>query len=567
MKTAAILYQREGYDTRVQRLMGRQAAGEGFLKALARHGKAESLYCFTRERTSFEAFQKQVRPWLSDSRQIRWIPASNSLALAEPGTLYRPDPLIGELAWQRRYTNQQAYSICGVTHTLASKGAMEGIGNLLIAPVQPWDAVICTSKAVKITIEQLLGNWAEYLGQRLGARPAITIKLPVIPLGVDCEAFLQEQEARETCSRLRQQLGIAPDDLVVLFVGRLIFHAKAHPVPMYLAVEQAAQKTNAKVHLIQAGWFEDQQQESAFKDTASQLSPNINHLFVDGRKPEIRQGIWSVADVFISLADNIQETFGLTPIEAMAAGLPVVVADWDGYKDTVRHEVDGFRIPTLIPPPGCGLDFAATYNDESLNYSTYVGHISLMTAVDVDACAEALAALFTQPELRQRLGENGRQRAQEVYDWSNVIAAYETLWQELSEIRTKATVNAPLTPGKPPYPLCDDPFRLLAHYPTQTLSQDLMLGLGAMAAPEKLQVLRSTWMTNFGADKRSPTPIIDTVLAAISQNGSLSVEEILHRFAGSEPAAMVYLARTLVYLLKFDVLRRVPESATEQTTF
>lgn len=567
MKTAAILYQREGYDTRVQRLMGRQAAGEGFLKALARHGKAESLYCFTRERKSFEAFQEQVRPWLSNSRQIRWIPASNPLALAEPGTLYRPDPLIGELAWQRRYTNQQAYSICGVTHTLASKGAMEGIGNLLIAPVQPWDAVICTSKAVKITIEQLLGDWAEYLGQRLGARPAIQVKLPVIPLGVDCEAFLQGQEARETRSRLRQQLGIAPDDLVVLFVGRLIFHAKAHPVPMYLAVERAAQKTNAKVHLIQAGWFEDQQQESAFKDTASQLSPTVNHLFIDGRKPEIRQGIWSVADVFISLAENIQETFGLTPIEAMAAGLPVVVTDWDGYKDTVRHEVDGFRIPTLIPPPGCGLDFAATYNDESLNYSTYVGHISLMTAVDVDACAEALAALFTQPELRQRLGENGRQRAQEVYDWSKVIAAYETLWQELSEIRTKVTANAPLTPGKPPYPLCDDPFRLLAHYPTQSLSQDLILGLGAMAAPEKLQVLRSTWMTNFGADKRSPTPIIDTVLGAISQDGSLSVEEILHRFAGSEPAARVYLARTLVYLLKFDVLRRVPESTTEQATF
>jgi glycosyltransferase involved in cell wall biosynthesis len=33
----------------------------------------------------------------------------------------------------------------------------------------------------------------------------------------------------------------------------------------------------------------------------------------------------------------------------MAAGIPVVVSDWDGYKDTVRDGVDGFRIPTFKP--------------------------------------------------------------------------------------------------------------------------------------------------------------------------------------------------------------------------
>ena len=557
MKTAAILYQPDGFETQGQRLMGRQAAGEGFLKALARHGKAESLYCSTKDKAGFEAFSQQVRPWLSNSRQIRWLPAGNPLALAEAGTLYRPDPLINELAWQRRFANQQAYSLCGITHTLASKGAMASIGDLLIAPIQPWDAVICTSRAVKTMVERLLGTWSEYLAVRLGAKPAVQFRLPVIPLGVDCEAFPQGQVAQETRSQLRQKLGIGPDDLVVLFVGRLIFNAKAHPVPMYLAMERAAQATNAKVHLIQAGWFEDEQQEVAFKNTASVFSPTVNHLFVDGRQPEIRQNIWSVADVFISLADNIQETFGLTPVEAMAAGLPVVVADWDGYKDTVRHELDGFRVPTLMPPPGCGLDFAANYHDDNLNYSTYVGHISLMTAVDVDACTEALTVLLTQPEVRQRLGENGRVRAREIYDWSVVIGAYEALWEELAEIRTKASVSAPVAPGKPPHPLCNDPFHLLSHYPTQSLGQDVVLGLGAMAAPEKLQALRTTWMTNFGADKRSPTAIIDQVLEAIAKEGSLKVADILQRFAGSELGAVVYLSRTLVYLLKFDVLRQV----------
>ena len=46
--------------------------------------------------------------------------------------------------------------------------------------------------------------------------------------------------------------------------------------------------------------------------------------------------LWAAADVFLSLVDNIQETFGITPLEAMAAGLPVVASDWDGYRYTMR---------------------------------------------------------------------------------------------------------------------------------------------------------------------------------------------------------------------------------------
>lgn len=556
-KTAAILYQRAGYDTNSQRLMGRQAASEGFLKAMSQSGTAESLYCYTRTRKEFEEFCQQVRPWLANGRSVRWVPAENPIALAEPGVLYRPDPMLSQLAWQRRYRHQSAYSLCGITHTLASKEVMAGLGDLLLAPIQPWDAVICTSMAVRTLVEQLLNDWADYLAQRVGARPGINFKLPVIPLGIDSAAFLQGQAAQAARQQLRRQLGIAEDELVVLFVGRLIFHAKAHPVPMYLAVEQAAHATTTKVHLVQAGWFEDQQQEAEFKQAAATFCPSVNAVFVDGRKPEIRQSIWAAADIFISLADNIQETFGLTPIEAMAAGLPVVVTDWNGYQETVRHEVDGFRIPTTLPPEGCSLDFAAHYFDDSLNYSTYVGHISLTTAVDIAACTQALTALFTQPELRQRLGESGRQRVREVYDWSVVIQAYEALWQEQAELQTAATVTAPLAPGQPAQPLCDDPCRLYAHYPTQQLNAEQLLELGAMAAPDRLQQLRQTWMVNFGADRRATPEVIDQVIAAIAEAGVLTVAAIMQQCGGTEPASRIRLLRTLVYLLKFNVLQFV----------
>lgn len=548
--TAAILYRRDGYDTSSKRLLGRQAAGEGFLKGLVQHGTAESLYCYAANSTEFGEFCKHIQPWMKRPRKVQWLPHSNPRVLAQAGTIYNPDPTISKLVWQRRFADQRAYSVCGVTHTIASMGVMQSIGDLLIAPVQPWDALICTSVAVKTAVQHLLNGWADYLAQRTGGQSSIQINLPIIPLGVDCNAFLQGSAARNSRSRWRQKLGIAQDDIVVLFVGRLCFYAKAHPVPMYLALEQAVQASGAKVHLIQAGWFEDQREESSFKDSAKVFCPSVNTIFLDGRQPEVRSAIWSLADIFISLVDNIQETFGLTPIEAMAAGLPVIVSDWNGYQESVRHEIDGLRIPTLMPPSSSGIDLASDYLGENLNYSSYIAHASMAATVDIGACAKALTTMMTNHELRQRMGENGQQHAREIYDWKVAIAAYESLWQELAEIRGAAVMSAPLQPDTPPHPLCDDPFRLFAHYPTTTLTNDLLLKLGPMAAPECLSEIRKTWITNFGAERRTPVATLDAILAAIESNPQ-SVETILNQHPEQNPRELL---RTLMYLLKFNVL-------------
>jgi alpha-maltose-1-phosphate synthase len=550
--TAAVFYKADGFETRGKRLLGRQAAGEGFLKALVQYGTAESLFCYTGSSNEFSEFCQRIQPWMKSQRQVQWIPSHSPQLLSQAGTIYRPDPLLSQQAWQRRFTDQNGYSICGVTHTIASIGVMEGIGDFLIAPLQPWDALICTSFAVKTAVERLLNTWADYLAQRTGGRPKIEFQLPIIPLGVDCDAFPQGNAAISTRDRLRQVLGIPQDEIVVLFVGRLCFYAKAHPVPMYLALEKAAQATKTKIHFVQAGWFEDEKEEASFKSSPQVFCPSVNCVFVDGRKPEIRSGIWSAADIFISLVDNIQETFGLTPIEAMAAGLPVIVSDWDGYQESVRHEIDGWKIPTLIPPPGSARDLAFAYLNESMNYSTYIAHTSMVTAVDIEAAANAIATLITNPELRQRIGENGKQRAREIYDWKVVIAAYENLWRELAEIRSTAALSVPIQPSQPPYPLCDDPFALFAHYPNAKLTRDLVFGLGSMATPEGLSELQKNWMTGFGAERRNTKTTLDTVLATFAKDGSQTLETILNKHPHIPPTE---LFRTLMYLLKFDVLR------------
>jgi len=240
---------------------------------------------------------------------------------------------------------------------------MDQIGALLTAPVEPWDALVCTSKAGKNAVLRVLSEWRDYQTARFRGTPPPLPQLPVIPLGVDAKAFAPGPDWERERTTWREKLGIGPDDVAALFVGRLSFHAKAHPLPAYLAPEAAAERTGKRIHFIQAGRFSNELIEEQFVWGAKTFAPSVTAHFIsdegEGRPSGRPWGIWAAGDFFLSLSDNVQETFGLTPIEAMAAGLPVVASDWDGYREHVRHGVDGFTIPTLAPPPGANsLSFA-----------------------------------------------------------------------------------------------------------------------------------------------------------------------------------------------------------------
>ena len=293
---------------------------------------------------------------------------------------------------------------------------------MLIAPVQPWDAIICTSTASREVIQKLLSRQEEYLSRRLGATRFVKPQLPVIPLGVDCEAQIRRVSRREEA---RAALNVQPGDFVVLFLGRLSFHGKASPAPMYLALERLAQRR--QVVLIECGWTANEHIAQAFEEARAKLCPSVRSIVLDGREPDMRTRAWAAADVFCSLSDNIQETFGLTPIEATAAGLPVVVTDWDGYKDTVRNGIDGFAIPTIAAPPGAGHRLALRHALEVDSYDSYIGQASTAVVADIDATAAAFERLASDPDLRRRMGANGAARARERFDWKVVIRSYEKL--------------------------------------------------------------------------------------------------------------------------------------------
>jgi hypothetical protein len=312
------------------------------------------------------------------------------------------------------------------------------------------------------------------------------------------------------------------------------------------------------VVLVECGWHANEFIEKAYTDAARLACPSVRVLTLDGRKPEDRQTAWAAADVFCSLSDNIQETFGIVPIEAMAAGLPVVVSDWDGYKDTVRDGIDGFRIPTVIPQAGLGGDLALRHALEIDTYDMYCGHTCSLVAVDVQAAASAFEKLFNSPELRRQMGEAGRARAQEVYDWKTVIAQYEALWAKQTELRLAAKADAQSNGVKPlahPWPARMDPFHAFASYPTQALTPQTLLALvdaDADTAITRALAYRQLAMVDFA---KLILPTQAEIVSILNTAAQPQTAQALVAGIAQERQAFVY--RSLAWLLKLGVLRVV----------
>lgn len=548
MSNSAIYFHPDGYVTARDDLKGRHVAGESFLIGFLRHSGLPEFFCCGESREfagGFFALAEKHAP----GRPLKMITHDGLQALAEPGCLFIPGANIEQFAWERRRVGQRAYSICGVTHTTAEHPPM--YGGLLTAPLQPWDALICTSEAARSSIEAILLPYADYLRHRFGAERIPMPRLPVIPLGIDTAPYRITEKARQ---KERKRLGIGPDDIAILFMGRLSSHAKAHPVPMYLALQKAARKAGRRLVLILTGWFGHEAVEQAFLDGAKRHCPDVTVLHVDGRPAEIRTGIWAAADLFTSLVDNIQETFGLTPVEAMAAGLPGVISDWNGYRDTVRHGIDGFRIPTLLPPPGTAQDLAEAYGRGRDNYDYYVGRAGQIAAVDIDAAAEAYLRLATDAELRRSMGKAAQIRAAE-FDWAAIIPRYRALWAQLAELRACADEIAPWPGGQamPPQsnPLWPDPTVKFASYPTAQLTGEMRLARTETASAAALTAFAAEPFNALAEGVLSPRADLEFALEVLTPPG-VSVETLLARLPAERRLLML---RSLVYLLKFGLLR------------
>lgn len=140
----------------------------------------------------------------------------------------------------------------------------------------------------------------------------------VVPNGLDFGEFRRLPER----GRLRQQLGIPLEAPVLVFVGRL---TRIKRPDLALQAVAAAQHKGLAAHLLVAGPDEDHL-GAELRQTAAALgiTAQVHWLGLLSRG-EVRQAL-ADSDLFI-LPSEVQENFSMATLEALAAGLPVLVSD------------------------------------------------------------------------------------------------------------------------------------------------------------------------------------------------------------------------------------------------
>ncbi len=524
----SIYYENDGFNIKGERLMGRQAAGWSFLKSIVTSKNYKRLGVYLRDAGQQELLNNDIKSLLTDPDDVIEL---ESIAYDKPflsesyGGIQLPGPELAEFSKHRGYFGHHKYSLVGLTHTTASHSVMSSFSSLPTEAIMPWDAIICTSESVLNTLNKIVEAREEFLSYSYSKKINLTPKFPVIPLGINSDEFNFNDEFIKSS---REKLNISEGDIVVVFVGRLSFHAKAHNVPMYMALESCAKKLNngSKIHLIQTGWFANEFIENTFKSEARKICPSVNCIFLDGRKQDNKMSTLASGDIFMSLSDNIQETFGLTPLEGMASGLPVIVSDWNGYRSTVRDNIDGYTIKTYSLPSGYGRDLAFDYMIGNLTYDRYLGNSVQKVAIDVKQCIDKLEILIQNQAKRKELGANGKKRAAETFSWNKILRQYEDLYEELNNIRLTEYKNySKFCESKLPSDRLD-PFHIFNDYPTEVLSSNFCFQLTPNNHDlniDNLLILDSvSYAKNF-------IPNVDNfklVLSSIKANRAFSINDI-----------------------------------------
>jgi phosphatidylinositol alpha 1,6-mannosyltransferase len=187
----------------------------------------------------------------------------------------------------------------------------------------------------------------------------------------------------------RRSLGIADDELVVVFLGRIVME-KGLDVFADTIEALAARNVGHRALVIGEGpagpWFKERLGERA--------------IFVGHQEGEGLARALASSDVLLN--PSITETFGNVTLESMACALPVVAAVATGATSLVRDGATG-----ILVEPG-----------------------------DTDAFADALESYARDPGLRRRHGEAGLAFARTM-DWDMINAAVLKVYQRVIERRER----------------------------------------------------------------------------------------------------------------------------------
>ena len=534
-----------------------------FLGAFIHHSGAPGFFCQSYDAADYDDFVSRVAKGDAKGRPCRYVAPGDAKGFQDAPVLRLSEGDMAPLMWRRRTLGQRRYSIVGGIADLGSGDAQAALTGLLNAPAQPWDALVYPSNTIKTAAERLIAIQAEYLTFRMGAQAHMDAMSFVIPPGINAGAYQASDESTKMREGVRRRLGIRDDDFCVLATGNFQFYGRVHPTPLYLALESAARRTGVRIHLLQAGWFDNERIERAYRDAVRDFAPAVNAIFLDGRERDIRDRVWFAADAYAAFHDAVTHGADTEIFEAMAAGLPVVAADWGGNRDTLKSGEHGYLVPTWLPLAESGGDLTlAPENplggtEPGRADALLAGTVGQTTSLDLRAAAEAFEALAGDVAHRRQLGEAARARALAKFDWPVVIQRHQKLWGELRRIRSEAPEVAPPIPGRPAIPHMDDPYSVFRAYATHAIDEHVKVRLaGGIKSGEGLQArlarLRANAINDIAQAQMLEPKEQEHVLAHLSESDAAEVIQIAELL----PERRRYLLpRTLGWLAKMGMVR------------
>ena len=358
------------------------------------------------------------------------------------------------------------FPITGVTHSLSYRENFLSHFNVLSsAAVAPYDSIICTSSSARQVLEKIFNQINVNFQQQFNIPTSYRGKFDYIPLGIDLESF--NRTDREEC---RKRLNLPLDKTILLAVSRFSVYNKMDLYPLLRAFKMVLDSSKEKDILLLLAGADKLNYVPALEDFSNRLGIREFVRFKVNFSDEEKPFFYSAADIFVSPSDNFQETFGLSVIEAMASRLPVVVSDFNGYKDLVQHGIDGFRIPT----------YWADCTDEISELNTilfkdiYHLYYSQSIVIDVPMMSKFLLDLINNPDLRTKFGESGRRSVEKRFSWKVIIKKYQKTWKSLYDSAQKEKDAKVAT--KDPFQLRY--FDIFDHYVSAQINEDWEIRIG-----------------------------------------------------------------------------------------
>jgi len=212
-------------------------------------------------------------------------------------------------------------------------------------------------------------------------------KMHVIPNGVDPGRF-EAPEGAHDLAAFRSRWAAA-DEKMIFFIGRLV-HEKGVHVLIEAFAKVLAYYDKAKLVVAGKG-----PADPYLRHLAQSLGIYNRIYFAGFVDDATRNRLYKCAD--IAVVPSLYEPFGITALEAMACGVPVVVSDTGGLGEVVRHGITGMK--------------ALTANPESL--------------------ADNILTLLGDDKLRERIREAALRDVRERFNWELIADKTKAVYDEV----------------------------------------------------------------------------------------------------------------------------------------